>query len=44
MKSNSILMPIASWGEVKKFIIKICAEENQCTENQKILLEQNYMK
>lgn len=40
MKSNSLLMPISSWGEIKKFIIKICAEENQCTENEKIRLEE----
>lgn len=40
MKSNSLIMPISSWGEIKKFIIKICAEENQCTENEKIRLEE----
>ena len=40
MKSNSLIMPIESWGEIKKFILKICADENQCTENEKIIMEQ----
>lgn len=40
MKSNSLIMPIKSWAEIKKFILKICAEENQCTDNEKILVEQ----
>lgn len=39
MKSNSLLIPISSWAEIKKFIIKICVEENQCTEDQKINIE-----
>lgn len=40
MKSNSLIMPIESWGEIKKFILKICADENQCTDNEKIIMEQ----
>lgn len=40
MKSNSLIMPVSSWGEIKKFILKICADENQCTANEKIIMEQ----
>lgn len=40
MKSNSLIMPVSSWGEIKKFILKICADENQCTADEKIIMEQ----
>ena len=30
LKSQSLLMPISSWKEIKEFILKICADYGKC--------------
>lgn len=30
LKSQSLLMPITSWKEIKEFILKICADYGKC--------------
>jgi hypothetical protein len=29
-KSNSVLISLESWGEIKKFILKICEQNQSC--------------
>lgn len=34
LKADSLVMPIQSWANIKKFILKICADYGQCQKAQ----------
>lgn len=40
-KSNSVLMSLESWGELKKFILKICENNKSCINKIKSIEEKD---
>lgn len=39
LKNDSLIMPIQSWANIKKFILKICADYNKCESAEKKIKE-----